>query len=229
MNEDTISNKKVLDAMKLFPLQPFTFERDERKAMSSCSFAIIASSKSGKTVLLKHLLKKYFDDEIKVFMTQSPQADIYNSLRKECVFAPAYIPAIIKECYMINKKTKNHYPFAIVIDDVVGAKNDKEMTKLMCLYRNSRMSGIIVGQDLKMLNATGRANVNNVLLGFQNSDGRCEDNIKDFLRTYFPKSLTMDEKIMLYKNLTKDHCFIFIDQLNDTIKRVRLSPSQIIE
>ena len=130
---------------------------------------------------------------------------------------------------MINKHTKNHYPFLMIIDDVVGAKNDQQMNKLMCLYRNSRISGIVVGQDIKMLNPTGRANVNNVLLGWQNSDGRCEDNIKDFLRTYFPKSLTIDEKIMLYKNLTRDHHFIWVDQLNDTIKRVKLSPGQIVD
>lgn len=229
MNDEAISNKKVQDAMKLFPVVPFDFERDERKAMSACSFAIVASSKSGKTTLLKYLLKKHFADELKVLFTQSPQADIYNALKKDSVFAPAYIPDIIKICYKINKATKNHYPFLVIIDDVVGAKNDSQMNKLMCLYRNSRISGIVVGQDMKMLNPTGRANVNNVLLGWQNSDGRCEDNIKDFLRTYFPKSLSMDEKIMLYKNLTRDHHFLWVDQLNDVIKRVKLQPGQIVE
>jgi hypothetical protein len=129
---------------------------------------------------------------------------------------------------MINKNTKNHYPFLVVIDDVTGAKNDAQMNKLMCLYRNSRISGIVVGQDLKMLNPTGRANVNNVLLGWQNSDGRCEDNIKDFLRTYFPKNLNMDEKITLYRKLTKDHHFIWINQLDDTICRVKLQASQVV-
>jgi hypothetical protein len=229
MDDEAISNKKVQEAMTKFPVHPFDFERDERKAMSACSFAIVASSKSGKTVLLKYLLKKHFQDELKVFMTQSPQADIYNTIKKDCVFAPAYIPDIIKTCYNINKHTKNHYPFLVIIDDVMGAKNDVQLGKLMCLYRNSRISGIVVGQDMKMLNPTGRANVNNVLLGWQNSDGRCLDNIKDFLRTYFPKKLTEDEKIMLYKELTRDHCFLWVNQLDDTIKRIRLQPSQIVE
>lgn len=227
MNDDLISNKRIEDAMKLFPVVPFNYERDERKAMSACSFAIVASSKSGKTTLLKYILRKVFPDDIKVFMTQSPQADIYNDIRSKNPFAPAYIPDVVKSCYMINKATKNHYPFLIVIDDVTGAKNDPQMNKLMCLYRNSRISGIVVGQDLKMLNPTGRANVNNVLLGWQNSDGRCEDNIKDFLRTYFPKNLSMDEKITLYRKLTKDHHFIWINQLDDTICRVKLQASQV--
>jgi hypothetical protein len=223
------SDKKIEEAVKKFPIQPFVFERDPKKAMSACSFSIIGSSKSGKTTFLKHLLSKVFEKDIKVLMTQSPQADIYNSIKKDCAFAPTYLPDIIKTCYLVNKHTKNHYPFCIVIDDVIGVKNDRQMTKLMCLYRNSRLSAIVVGQDSKMLNATGRANVNNICLFKQNTDNRVDDNIKDFLRTYFPKNLSADEKIELYKKLTEDHCFLYVDNLNSTIMRCRLSERQIME
>jgi hypothetical protein len=223
------SDAKVAEAMKLFPIQPFVFERDPKKAMSACSFSIIGSSKSGKTTFLKHLLAKVFAEDIKVLMTQSPQADIYNALKKNCAFAPAYIPDIIKTCYQINKNTKNHYPFCIIVDDVVGVKSDRQMTKLLCLYRNSRMSAIVVGQDSKMLNPTGRANVNNICLFKQNTDNRIEDNIKDFCRSYFPKSLSSDEKIELYRRLTEDHCFLYIDNLNSTMIRCKLSDRQILE
>ena len=221
--------RKVEEAMKKFPLMPFVFERDSRKAMNACSFGIVASSKSGKTTFLKYLLKKHFAEDIKLFMTQSPQADIYNTIKKDVAFAPAFIPDMIKTCYMINKNTKNHYSFCVIVDDVVGAKNNIQMNKLLCLYRNSRMSAIVVGQDLKMLNPTGRANVNYLLLGWQNTDNRVEDNIKEFLRSYFPKSLSMDEKIMLYRRLTADHCFLFINSLDDTIERVRLTASQVMD
>jgi hypothetical protein len=223
------SDKRVAEAMAKFPIQKFEFERDTKKAMNACSFAIIGSSKSGKTTFLKHLLAKQFADDIKVLMTQSPQAEIYTALKKECAFAPAYIPDVIKTCYLVNKHTKNHYPFCIIVDDVVGVKNDRQMTKLMCLYRNSRMSAIVCGQDAKMLNPTGRANVNNICLFKQNTDNRIDDNIKDFLRTYFPKNLSADEKIELYKKLTADHCFLFVDNLNNTITRCKLLESQIVE
>jgi hypothetical protein len=231
MNADTTaeSNRKIEEAIKRFPIEKFDFERDTKKAMNACSFAIVGSSKSGKTTFLKFLLKKHFEDDIKVLMTQSPQADIYNSLKKECAFAPAYIPDIIKTCYLINKNTKNHYPFCCIIDDVVGAKNDRQMTKLLCLYRNSRCSAIVCGQDAKMINPTGRANVNNVCLFWQNTDNRVEDNIKDFLRTYFPKGLTIDEKIELYRRLTADHCFLWVDNLENTIKRCKLMEGQIVD
>lgn len=223
------SDMRIEEAMKKFPIQKFDFERDTKKAMSACSFGILGSSKSGKTTFLKFLLKKQFEDDIKVLMTQSSSADIYNSLKKDCAFAPAYIPDIIKTCYLINKHTKNHYPFCVIVDDCVGIKNDRQMVKLMCLYRNSRISGIVCGQDLMLLNSTGRANVNNLCLFAQNTSNRQEDNIKNFLRTFFPKSLSIEEKIELYQKLTADHCFLWLDQLNGTIKRCKLVGNQIMD
>jgi GTPase SAR1 family protein len=218
----------VDEAIKMFPMKDFAFERDERAAMSACTFAIIGSSKSGKTTFLKHLVKKYFEPEIKILHTQSPQADIYDSIKKECIFCPAFIPDIIKETYKINKETKNHYNFLHIIDDVVGAKNNVQMTKALCLYRNSAISTVVCGQDMMMLNANGRANVNYVCLFYTNTDNRIEDNIKSFLRSYFPRSLSLEEKIELYKRLTQDHAFLFIDNLNSTITRFKLKPGQVM-
>lgn len=211
-----------------FPIQEFDFERNPHKAMNACTFGIIGSSKSGKTTFLKYLLKNHFKDDIKLFMTQSPQADIYNSIRKSSVFIPTYIPEMIKDCYKINKETNNHYKFCIIVDDVTDAKNDKQMTKALCLYRNSAVSTCVVGQDFSMLNATGRANVNNICLFYANTDNRIEDNIKLFLRSYFPRSLSMEEKICLYRKLTENHCFLWIDCLNNTIKRCKLDSDDLV-
>jgi hypothetical protein len=80
-----------------------------------------------------------------------------------------------------------------------------------------------------MINATGRANVNNICLFWQNTDNRVEENIKDFLRTYLPKNLSMDEKIELYRKLTENHTFLWIDNLNNTIKRCRLGEGQMVD
>lgn len=219
----------IAEAMKLFPIQEFNFERDERASMRACSFGIIGSSKSGKTTLIKYLLRKQFADDLKIFQTQSPQAEIYESIKKECAFAPAYLPDIIKTCSQINKGTKNHYPFLVIIDDVTGVKNDPQMTKLLCLYRNHGISAIVGGQDLTLLSATGRANLNHVILMAQRTSNRVEDNVKNFLRGYFSRNLTMDERIELYKQLTADHCFLHIDALEGTIKRCKLKASQIVD
>lgn len=229
MEDEKISDSKILRAMERFPITDFNFERDMRAHMTACSFAIVGSSKSGKTTFLKYLLKKHFGEDLKILYTQSLHNDIYTSMKKEMCVAPGWMPDVVKTCYKINKETKNHYPFLHIVDDLVGAKNDREMTKLLCLYRNSNMSAIVSGQDFTMLSSTGRANVNHVCLFFQNTDSRCEDNIKSFVRSYFPRSLSIDEKIALYKKLTEDHCFLWIDNLNNTIRRCRLKPSQIVE
>ena len=219
----------VAEAMKQFPIQEFVIERDSRAAMRACSFGVIGSSKSGKTTLIKYLLKHQFADDLKIFMTQSPQAEIYESIKKECAFAPAYIPDIIKSCSQINKGTKNHYQFLVIVDDVVGVKNDQTMTKLLCLYRNHGISAIVGGQDLTLLSATGRANLNHIILLAQRTSNRVEDNVKHFLRGYFPRNLTMDERIELYIRLTEDYCFLHIDALEGTMKRCRLKPSQLVD
>lgn len=223
------SEKRIQEAITKFPIQKFVFERDTKKAMNACSFAIIGSSKSGKTTFLKYLLKTQFDDDIKLFMTQSPQNEIYDMIKKETAFAPAYIPDLIKTCYNINKYTKNKYPFCVIVDDVVGARQDRQMTKLLCLYRNSRMSAIVCAQDLTLLSPTGRANCNNVCLFKQGTPNRVEDNVKHFLRGYFPKNLNLDEKIELYQRLTEDHAFLWINTLENTITRCRLQSSQILD
>lgn len=223
-----MSTERLSRAATKFPITEFHFERDMREHMCACSFVIVGSSKSGKTTFLKYLLKKYFPDDIKTLFTQSLHNDIYTSMKKDMCIAPGYIPDVVKTMYKINKETKNHYPFLCIIDDLIGAKNDKEMTKLLCLYRNSNMSAIVSGQDAFMLNPTGRANANHICLFYQNTDSRCEDNIKCFLRSYFPRNLTMEEKIALYKELTKDHCFLYINNLENTIQRCRLKPGQIV-
>jgi len=223
------SNNKIQKALALFPIKPFVFERDTREMMSACSFAVIGSSKSGKSTALKYLLKTSFDQDLKVFFTQSPQSEIYNSIKKETAFAPTYIPDIIRTAYNINKHTKNRYKFCIVVDDVTNVKNDREMTKLLCLYRNSNMSAVISAQDSTMLSPVGRANVNHMLLFSLNTSNRIEQTIKDVLRTYLPKYLTLDEKIEFFKLATLDHCFFYLDNLNSVLIRCRLQPRQILD
>jgi hypothetical protein len=100
------------------------------------------------------------------------------------------------------------------------------MLKLLALYRNSGMSAIVVGQSPVMLNATGRSNCNHVVLFYQNTDQRIEDTIKAYLRSYFPRFLSMEEKIRLYRLLTEDHAFLWINNLDGTIHRCKLTAEQ---
>lgn len=184
------------------------------------TLALVGSTRSGKTTLLKHILDNYFDKHLGVLMTPSLHAPIYSDVKGLCK-APMYIPRIIDECYKINKETKNHYPFLMVLDDVVTAKFDKTLMKSFTIYRNSSITTIMSVQNPIIFNSVTRGNFNVVLLGYLNSDEACEKVIRMFCFASIPGK-NIEEKISEYKRLTADHNWILIDHLNGDMYRFRL-------
>ena len=183
------------------------------------SFCLIGSTRSGKTTLLKHVLSKYFPKHLKVLMSNSIHAPIYKEI-DDCIKSPIYSHRIIKEGYEINRKTNNHYRIAYILDDVVDKKNDKELMKLLTIYRNSGLSTIISLQSPILMNTTGRGNVNFVCLGKMNSD----ENIEKVIRMYLMSFLTgkIDDKIRQYKILTEDHFWFMVDNLSGEVYRFKI-------
>ena len=184
------------------------------------SFALIGSTRSGKTTLLKYILEKYFEKFITILMSNSIHAPIYKEI-DDCVKSPLYSPRIIKEGYEINRKTNNHYPFLYVLDDVVDKKNDKELLKLLTIYRNSGLSTIISVQSPILLNTASRGNVNFVLLGKMNSD----ENIERVVRMYLMSFLSgrIEEKNREYKNLTEGHHWFMVNNLTGEVYRTKIA------
>lgn len=168
-------------------------------------------------------MDNYFKKHCGVLFSQSIKANAYKDfnyplLAKGC----AYVPEIIHDMYVINKETKNHYPFLVVIDDHPLVRADKELLKLTTIYRNSGLSSITCVQTLSLLNPTCRSNINFVMLFKLNSTEQIERTIKTFLRGYFPQGWSYDRKIEEYKKMTDNHYFIFIDNLNSTIYRCKI-------
>lgn len=184
------------------------------------SFALIGSTRSGKTTLLKYILDKYFEKHITILMSNSIHAPIYKEI-DQCIKSPLYSPRIIKEGYEINRKTNNHYPFLFVLDDVVDKKNDKELLKLLTIYRNSGLSTIISVQSPILLNTASRGNVNFVCLGKMNSD----ENIEKVVRMYLMSFLRgrIDDKIREYKALTEDHHWFLVNNLTGEVFRTKIA------
>ena len=120
------------------PFHEFSFELPKNGGVSIC---FLGSTRSGKTTFLKHLIDVYFKKHFKVLMSNSIHNSIYDSM-KDLVKSPLYIPKLVKEGYDINKATGNHYKFLYILDDVVSAKFDKELLKLLAIYRNSNLSAI---------------------------------------------------------------------------------------
>ena len=189
------------------------------------SIAMIGSTRSGKSTALAYVLDKYFKKHISVLMTNSPQADIYKSM-KHCIQSPQYLPKVLKDMYTINRDTNNHYDFLAILDDVVsGVKFDKEILKMLTIYRNSDISAIITAQAITLMNSAGRTNINFVLLFKLNSDEQIEKCIKFYLSSYFPPDMKMLDKIRYYRSATEDHHFFVIDTLNGEVYRTKIDLS----
>jgi hypothetical protein len=183
------------------------------------SIGLIGSTRSGKTTLLKHLIKKYFDEHIPILMSNSIHAPIYKEI-EDCVQSPIYSPCIIKEGYEINRKCDNHYPFLFILDDVVDKKFDKELLKLFTIYRNSGLSAIVSVQSPILLNSASRGNINFVMLGRLNSDESIEKVVRMYLMSYLDGK--MDEKVRAYKRLTEGHHFILVNNIEGEVSRFKI-------
>lgn len=195
----------------------FDFELAKNGGVSIC---FLGSTRSGKTTFLKHLVDQYFGKHLKVLMSNSVHNPIYKDM-KDLVSSPLYIPKLVKEGYDINKKTKNHYDFLYILDDVVSAKFDRELLKLLAIYRNSNLSCIISIQSPVLLNSATRGNLNYVMLGRMNSDEQIEKTIKMYLTSYFDGKMT--DKIRKYRELTENHFWIVINNLTGDVYRTKIN------
>ena len=182
--------------------------------------ALVGSTRSGKTTLLKHILDTCFDKHLGVLMTPSLHAPIYEDI-KGLAKAPFYVPRIIEEMFGINRKCDNHYPFLAVLDDVVTAKFDKTLMKSFTIYRNSGITTVMSVQNPIIFNSVTRGNFNAVILGYLNSDEACEKAIRMFCYTSIPGK-NIEEKIHQYKTMTADHHWLYIDHLSGGMTRFKL-------
>ena len=217
--KDTLNQKVELS------VTPFEFDLDED---SGLSIMMIGSTRSGKSTALNHIMENYYMPKenkfLNIIFSNSLQSPVYDQYRdkKNVVSSILYQPKIIKECYKINKDTKNHYKFNIILYDIVDKKYDKELIKILTIYRNSRISCIISAQNVTIMNSIGRGNINHIFLFKLNSDEAIEKAIKAYLLSYFPSSFKMVDKIKKYKELTDDHCFFWINNLDGIVKRSKI-------
>lgn len=183
------------------------------------SIGLIGSTRSGKTTLLKYLIDKYFDEHIPILMSNSIHAPIYKEI-DGCIKSPIYSPRIIREGYEINRKCDNHYPFLFILDDVVDKKFDKELLKLLTIYRNTGLSAIISVQSPILLNSASRGNINFVMLGRLNSDESIEKVVRMYLMSYLEGKI--EDKVRAYKKLTENHFFILVNNLTGEVTRFKI-------
>lgn len=187
------------------------------------SILMIASTRAGKTTLMKYIMKHYFKDHFGVLFSESAKSPAYQDFtNKNFPKSSVFIPELIKDAYQINKETKNHYNLLFMLDDCPMVKGDKQMLKLTTIYRNSGISCITCVQSPSLLSPTQRSNFNVILLGRCNTTSQTEANIKAYLRGIFPDGMNYDQKIRLYDEMTKDHHWICLNQYTGEVFRFKL-------
>ena len=187
------------------------------------SILMIASTRAGKTTLMKYIMKEHFKEHFGVLFSESARSPAYQDFKnKNLPKSSCFIPELIKDCYMINKDLKNHYPFLFILDDCPMVRGDKQMLKLTTIYRNSGISCITCVQSPSLLSPTQRSNFNIVLLGRCNTTAQTEANIKAYMRGIFPDGMNYDQKIRLYDEMTRDHWWICLNQYSGSVFRTKI-------
>lgn len=191
------------------------------------SILLCGSTRSGKTTMMNFLYDRHFKKHIVTVMSNSLNSDAYDYIKHKCILSDLYHPEMLKEMYTINHQTENHYEFCVILDDLTHVKNDKEYLRLLTIYRNSRISCIVSAQGISMFNKTARGNINYVILGRLNSDAEVEKVVKEYCISYFPRDINISEKIAMYRELTSDHWFLVLDQVNGEFFRTKIRPEQM--
>ena len=209
------SKVKIIDA-------PFHLDLPDEKT-GGVTLLMVGSSRSGKSTALKHILDKYFKKNVGILFSNSIHANAYKDMNYPLLAKSGILcPELVKDAFLINRETNNHYPWLFIYDDTPTARSDKELLKSVTIYRNSFVSTIFCTQSPTLLNPTCRSNFNFVLLFKLNATEQQENVIKVWLRGYFPAGWNYEQKIRWYREQTEDHHFLFLDNLNSKIYRCRI-------
>ena len=186
----------------------------ERSILSDTgnTICVLGMSGCGKSFLLVNkilpILRNISEEMIELFLVGNLNCEFYN-LKKDIVFE-GFRPKIIESCRLINKNTKNKYNFWFIIDDLLSLRGREQLRNLMLSYRNTRLSTLILLQNPTLVFKNERSNARIYFLGFYALDEDVESVIKRFLRSFEPfKSMdSMEDKILRYKEMTRNHKFI---------------------
>ena len=194
------------------------------------SWALIGSSRSGKTTLLKHLYKHYFDDMITIMCSMNPHADIYKDLSKKVLVSNVYNPQMIEDMHKINSAHDNKFPFLFISDDYVDnkIKNDRTITKCLTIYRNAGIHSIFSFQGNTLMSSVGRNSTNYVCIFKQQTPKAWKNIIEAFLSMHLPLGMTMPEMIKFCMEATEAHQFFMIDNILGECYLTKLSKGQLV-
>lgn len=214
VKEESLASKTTMKSLNdPYKKTPFKLLLDQNTGNTTF---IMGSSKMGKSTALMEIYDTYYSGKefISILWTANPQIKLYKghkNLLKSGVWNKQSEEVIEAE-KKIQTKTKNRYKFCNMFDDVINVRNNTLIDNLLLTYRNSDMSSIISLQYSNLMSKCSRSNCNNILCFGFNTDEAIIVVIKTFLSGYLRTQgiNILEDQINWYKEVTKDHSFIYI-------------------
>lgn len=190
---------------------------------------ILGSSKMGKSTLLMNIYKNYYSkDFISTLFSINCHIPLYKKgskkLLKCCKFNKECVD-LIKMMKRLQFVCKNKHKFSFIFDDITDVRYNQIVNDLILTYRNSLISSVVSLQYPNMLAKSSRSSINNLIFFGFNTDECIKVVLDSFLKSYFTKAGIIGEanQINFYRELTKDHQFIYLHPQSGFIGLYKLS------
>lgn len=187
------------------------------------SVVCAAPRESGKSNLLKNLFDSYFFDNydfIAVFSETSEDDDFWFDFlgEKNSVIYNSFKSSKVKELEAFQKRYfRRHNVWLnvmIILDDVTGAKNNKELLRIYNMGRHTKISVYWIAQTATQIAPEARNNTDIGIFFKQVTGGANEFMIKHFVGAHM-NGLKMTEKLELINNIPRFHSLIVDTQNRD--------------
>lgn len=213
-------------------------EYDNQKGKTTCHSAVfIGASKSGKSTLIKHLVKILEDryDLIIIFSESlhDPMYDFINYGEKSKYLAfGAFNSNIILDIFEVNKCTKNALNILVLFDDLTNLKtrDNNEILQMFIRGRNSGISIFYSTQHYTLINKAMRSNANYIFLLRTNSSVKASL-AEQFLvgvvkppETIQGKQKRIDWLVDYITNGTMNYSSLIVDNLADPPRVIKYKP-----
>jgi hypothetical protein len=221
---------KYIIPLEEIPIKEIDFINMDDNNDSGNSICLIGSSKAGKSTAMMGLFNKYFNNNkfISTLFSINSHIPIYKT-SGDLIKVNKFINVseqMIKDMKKINMNSEppNKWRFCILLDDIVDARYSRVLNALLLTYRNANFSSLISIQYPKLLSKSARCSANNLLFFSQNLQEGIETVLRSFLGAEFAKRgiTKFNEQISLYRELTKDHSFLYYHPMSQTLRRIRL-------
>ena len=172
---------------------------------------LCASSKRGKSTLMKCIYDKYYlknNKIIPILISPSSHIGIFDKLPPKVIKINKFnkdTVQLLNKLTLIQNRSSNAYEFLIMVDDCIDVRYNKILNNLILVLRNSNFSTIVSIQYDKILIKQARSSVNNIVCGGLNTDDSIESILKSFLKSAFIKEFgttQMSDLVECYRELT---------------------------